>query len=125
MIIFKHSGNFKRAENFLTGAQKLNIQHILEMYARQGVLVLASATPQDTGLTANSWDYDIKVTKNGYSINWTNSNENEGIPIAILIQYGHGTSAGAFIEGRDFINPAIKPVLDAIAESLWKEISKL
>ena len=123
-IIFKHKGNFERTTKFLTSAQKLNVRNILELYAKQGVAALSKATPKDTGLTSTSWDYYISVTRVGYSVNWTNSNENNGVPVAILIQYGH-VANGAFVQGRDFINPAIKPILDKIAQDLWKEVSAL
>ena len=125
MIIFKQRGNFNNIERFFSKSQKINLRSILQRYAMEGVSALASATPKDTGLTANSWDYEITSSGQSYSIAWTNSNVNDGVPIAILIQYGHGTNHGGYVEGRDFINPAIGPILDKIAENLWKEVSNL
>ena len=124
-IRFKHSGNFNNTERFFYNVRNMSIRPILEVYAHQGVLDLASATPKDTGLTANSWGYEINNTRNGCSITWTNTNVVNGIPIVILIQYGHGTRGGAYVKGRDFINPAIRPILDKIAEKIWMEVSKL
>lgn len=125
MIKFRHFGNFKRTEKLLDNATKINFLNILESYGNEGVLALSSSTPKDTGITADSWGYEVKNGKKGYTISWTNSSENKGIPIVILIQYGHGTGNGAYVQGRDFINPAITPVLDKIAEKLWEEVAKL
>lgn len=125
MISFKHKGNFKKTDKLLTGALKINVLNILHKYAKQGIIALSTATPKDTGITANSWDYIIKLKPNGYSISWTNSNTVNGIPIVILLQYGHGTGTGGYVEGRDFINPAIKPVMDKIADDIFEEVRKL
>lgn len=125
MIKFKHKGNFKKTERLLTGALRVNVLAILHKYAKQGIIALSGATPKDTGITANSWDYFIKLSPKGYSISWTNSNTVNGIPIVILLQYGHGTGNGGYVEGRDFINPAIKPALDKIANDIFEEVRKL
>jgi len=125
MISFKHKGNFKKTDKLLTGALKINVLNILHKYAKQGIIALSTATPKDTGITANSWDYIIKLKDHGYSISWTNSNTVNGIPIVILLQYGHGTGTGGYVEGRDFINPAIKPVMDKIADDIFEEVRKL
>jgi len=125
MIIFKHTGNFNNTEKFFAGSRNVKVRNVLETYARQGVSALARATPKDTGLTSDSWGYEISVTRTGYSITWTNSNIVNGVPIVILLQYGHGTRNGGYVEGRNFINPAIKPVFDDIAENLWKEVINL
>lgn len=125
MITFKHRGNFNKTSKLLTGALKINVLNILHKYAKRGVVALGTATPKDTGLTANLWDYSIKLKPNGYSITWTNSNTVNGIPIVILLQYGHGTGTGGYVEGRDFINPAIKPVMDKIADDIFEEVKKL
>lgn len=125
MIIFKHKGNFKNIESFFKNVSKLQLRNILTKYAKQGVAALAINTPKDTGLTANSWDYEIKINNRGYSINWINSNIVDGVPIAIILQYGHGTGNGGYVEGRDYINPAIKPIMDKLAEDLWKEVSRI
>lgn len=123
MIVIKQSGSFKNTERFLTRASNLNIRSILDMYGREGVMALASATPVDTGLTAQSWGYEVHVSKNTYSITWTNSNVVNGVPVAIVLQYGHATKNGGYVQGRDYINPAIKPIFDKIAEQVWKEVT--
>jgi hypothetical protein len=125
MITFKHSGNFNNTEKLFANSKKLDVKRILERYGREGVSALSIATPKDTGETANSWDYEIAIGKGSYTISWTNSNINDGVPIVILIQYGHGTNGGGYVEGRDFINPAIGPIFDKIADNLWKEVSNL
>jgi hypothetical protein len=121
LIRFKHSGSFDNTEKFLK--RKIDYRNILARYGNEGVVALRSNTPQDSGLTADSWNYEVLVRRNGYSITWTNSNLVDGIPVAILIQYGHGTRNGTFVQGRDFINPAMRPIFDRIAENLWKEVS--
>lgn len=123
MIVIKQSGDFKNLEKFLKKASKMDFFQNLERYAREGVSALASATPVDSGETAASWDYEIRTTKNQVSIYWKNSNVNNGIPIAVLIQYGHGTKNGGYVLGRDYINPAIRPIFDKIADSVWKEVT--
>ena len=123
MIVIKQSGSFKNTERFLSRESKLNVRNVLERYGKQGVAALASATPVDSGLTANSWGYEVHVSKNSYSIVWTNSNIVNGVPIAILLQYGHATKNGGYVQGRDYINPAIRPIFDRIAEELWKEVT--
>ena len=125
MVVFTHKGNFKNTERFLKGAPKIKYKHILEKYAKEGVNALSSATPVDSSITANSWDYEIKIAKGSYSITWTNSNIVDGVPIAIILQYGHGTGTGGYVQGRDYINPAIQPIFDKISESLWREVSRL
>ncbi len=124
MIKFTHSGSFKNTEDFFQKVKKNpSYQTILDKYGRSGIDALQSATPTDSGLTRDSWGYEINKTRSGFSITWTNSNLKEGVPIAILIQYGHGTKSGSFVQGRDFINPAMKPIFDKLAEDLWKEVS--
>ena len=125
MVRITHKGNFNNTERFLKGAPKINYRKILQKYAEEGVKALASATPVDSGITANSWDYELKVGKGFYSISWTNSNVVDGVPIAIILQYGHGTGTGGYVQGRDYINPALKPIFDKISESLWQEVSRL
>ncbi len=124
MVEFKHRGNFNNTEKFLNNAKKVNLKSILESYGQKGVQALASATPTDSGLTANSWGYDVKINKGSISLTWTNSNTVNGIPIVILIQHGHGTKNGGFVQGRDFINPAIQPIFDKLSEAVWKEVTK-
>lgn len=122
MIIFRQRGDFANTERFFKMAKRNNYRAILQKYAAQGVTALVSATPQDSGLTADSWNYEITISRSGYRISWTNSNVKEGVPIAILIQYGHGTKSGVFVPGRDYINPAMRPIFEQLSENLWKEI---
>ena len=122
MVIVKQKGDFSKTEKFLNSISKKLYYRNLQKYAEQGVAALASATPIDSGTTANSWDYEIRQTKNSVSIYWTNSNVNKGVPIAIIIQYGHGTRNGGYVQGRDYINPAMRPIFDKIAENVWKEV---
>ena len=125
MVRITHKGNFNNTERFLKGATKIKYRRILEKYAKEGVKALASATPVDSGITSNCWDYELKVGQGFYSISWTNSNVVDGVPIAIILQYGHGTGTGGYVQGRDYINPAIQPIFDKISESLWREVSSL
>ena len=124
VISFKHRGNFKNTEQFLSNAQKANLKAILSAYGAEGVRALAAATPRDSGNTAGAWDYEIRINQASVCINWTNSNVNQGIPIAILIQYGHATGTGGYVQGRDYINPAMQPVFDKIANDVWKEVAQ-
>lgn len=123
MITFTHKGNFSRVNRFFEKALNAVKLGELDKYGRQGVDALASATPRDTGRTAESWKYEITRSNGSATITWFNTNENKGVNIAIILQYGHGTRNGGFVRGRDYINPAIQPVFDQIAESAWKEIS--
>ena len=126
MITFKHKGDFSKTTSFLQNAKRAaDVKAILERFGRAGVAALASATPVDTGLTANSWHYEITSTNGSATINFNNSNIQNGVPIAIILQYGHGTRNGGWVEGRDYINPAIQPIFDEIAETAWKEVTKL
>lgn len=124
MIKFRQKGDFSNLTRFLERAK--NLVHIsdLDRYGREGVAALASATPVDTGKTAASWYYDIKINKESASITFNNSNIQNGVPIAIILQYGHGTRNGGWVEGRDYINPVIQPIFDKIAEEAWKEVTK-
>jgi hypothetical protein len=123
-IVIKHKGNFDKIEKFLKRASKSDYLHILEKYGREGVSALSSATPVDTGKTANSWGYEIQRFKGSAIISWTNSNVVNGVPIAIILQYGHGTQNGGYVLGRDYINPAIKPIFDKMAEDVWREVTR-
>ena len=125
MIKFKYTGNFNKAESFLSNISKKDFSGVFEKYGREGVQALSNATPIYSGETSNAWDYEIVKKKNSIKIFWTNSNIVDGIPVAILLQYGHGTRSGTFVEGRNFINPAITPIFDKIAENLWKEVNSL
>lgn len=117
-------GDFKKTTSFLKRIQKLDFQSLLEKYAEEGVQALSSATPVVTGKTAASWEYDIVKESNQISIYWTNTNENNGVRIAVILEYGHGTGWGGFVQGRHYIEPAIRPVFDKIAEAAWKEVTK-
>lgn len=125
MIRFNEKGDFSKTINYLNNLRKRQYYSILEKYAKEGVEVLRLNTPIDTGLTSESWDYKIVVTKKGFSIEWTNSNVVDGVPVAILLQYGHATRSGNFIEGEDFINPAIRPIFEKISESIRKEVLRV
>ena len=125
MIKFRHKGDFSNLTKFLEKAKEAVRLGNLDKYGREGVAALASATPVDSGLTANSWYYEI-VNKDGRAmISFCNSNIQNGIPIAIILQYGHGTGTGGWVEGRDYINPAIRPIFDKIANEAWREVTKL
>lgn len=124
MISFRQKGDFSKLTRFLERAKNLVHLSDLDRYGREGVAALASATPVDTGKTAASWYYDIKINKESASITFNNSNIQNGVPIAIILQYGHGTKNGGWVEGRDYINPVIQPIFDKIAEEAWKEVTK-
>ena len=117
-----HKGNFNKTEEFLKKAKKGDFYKNLEKYAQIGVEALRSSTPIDSGTTANSWGYEIINDGGRTGIAWTNTNTNQGENIAILLQYGHGTGTGGYVHGRDYINPAMQPVFDQIAEDVWKEV---
>ena len=125
MITFRHKGNFNKLTVFLEKVDRTARLKDLDKYGREGVAALASATPVDTGLTASSWYYEIKRQNGVVALNFCNSNVNNGIPIAIILQYGHGTRNGGWVEGRDYINPAIQPIFDRIANDAWREVTKL
>lgn len=124
-ISFEHKGDLSKTEKFLNDLKNRAFYKNLDRYAKIGVTALSEATPIDSGKTALSWDYSIKVDKNSASITWVNSNVNDGQNIAILIQYGHGTGTGGYVRGVDYINPAMKPVFEEIANAIWKEVTKL
>lgn len=122
MISFKQKGNFERTERSLEKLKRRDYIKHLDKYGAYGVQVLSAATPIDTGETRSSWSYSITSTKNGLSLSWNNSNVAGSVPVVILLQYGHGTPSGVYVQGRDFINPSIRPVMDQIAKELWKEV---
>ena len=124
-VNFTHKGNFNNLEHFLTrtiGIKSL-VKPILEKYARRGVEVLRENTPKDSGKTADSWSYEIIEDEKGYRIVWLNSNINDGVSIAILLQYGHATGTGGYVEGIDYINPAIQKIFKGLADAAWKEVT--
>ena len=125
MIGFLVRGDFSKATRYfekVKGAIKLSD---FDKYGREGVAALSSATPVDSGLTAASWSYKIARTGSSITITFHNSNINNGVPIAIILQYGHGTGTGGWVEGRDYINPAIQPIFDKIVKDAWEEVTKL
>ncbi len=122
MVTFRHKGNFDKTFNFFKKAQKFSIDDILNHYGREGVVALNLATPVNTGTTALSWDYEIHKSSTTSKIVWTNSNIVSGVVIAVILQYGHGTGTGGYVTGIDYINPALKPIFDSIAEKAWKEV---
>lgn len=125
MIVFRQKGDFSKATRFFERAREAIKLGMLDKYGRAGVDALSSATPVDSGLTASSWSYKIVQGRGVATIEFHNSNFNEGVPIAIILQYGHGTGTGGWVEGRDYINPAIQPVFNKIVEDAWKEVTKL
>lgn len=125
MITFRQKGDFSKLTSFLEKAKNAIKLGDLDKYGREGVAALASATPKDSGLTANSWYYTIENRNGSAVISFNNSNIQNGVPIAIILQYGHGTGTGGWVEGRDYINPAIQPIFDRIAENAWREVTKL
>lgn len=124
MITFRQHGDFANLTKFLEGASKSFDIRILDKYGQAGVNALSSATPVDSGKTANSWYYKIENRKGSIAIVFCNSNIQNGVPIAIILQYGHGTGTGGWVEGRDYINPAIQPIFDEIANHAWKEVTR-
>ena len=122
MIVIRERGSFQKTERYLKGLRRRPLRPILERYAKEGMAVLAAATPVDSGVTAASWGYEISVTKSGFSVAWTNDNVVKGVPIAIILQYGHATGTGGFVQGQDYINPSIRPVIDKMTEALWREV---
>ena len=122
MITIESSGSFDRTDKFLMRLRRLSIRDVLNSFGAEGTAALSAATPQDTGKTALSWYHEVSKTKNGWQITWNNSHVNQGVPIAIILQYGHGTGTGGYVQGRDYINPAIRPVFDKIANKAWQEV---
>ena len=125
MITFRQKGDFSKLTRFLEKAKEAVRLGDLDKYGREGVAALASATPVDTGLTANSWYYKIEHKDGTATISFFNSNVQNGVPIAIILQYGHGTGTGGWVQGRDYINPAIQPICDKIVTEAWREVTKL
>ena len=124
-VSFTTSGSFNKAQTFLMTMQNIDsdIRRFCESAGQRGVAALAAATPVDSGLTAASWGYEIESTGESTTITWTNSSSNNGVNIAIILQYGHGTGTGGWVSGRDYIMPAIKPIFDSIADDVWKKVT--
>lgn len=125
MISFRQQGDFSKLTRYLERAKEAVHISNLDKFGQEGVAALASATPVDSGQTANSWYYEIEHKRGSSTITFKNSNIQNGVPIAILLQYGHATRNGGWVQGRDYINPAIRPIFDKIADSAWKEVTKL
>lgn len=123
MITVKASGSFSKIEAFLSKMSKDTLFSMLHRYGQVGVDALKRATPIDSGMTRDHWSYTVEQTKGRHSITWHNDNTANGVPIAILLQYGHGTGTGGYVQGRDYINPAIRPIFDRIAEEVWKGVT--
>lgn len=124
-IRFRQKGDFRKTENFLKNLKNKRFLQKLDRYGQMGVEALSAATPVDSGTTASSWYYKITQTDYMTTVTWTNSNVNKGVNIAIILQYGHTTGTGGYVEGRDYINPAMKPIFDELAEKMWKEVEAL
>lgn len=122
MIKITSKGDFSKTFKFLNKMQNFKVEQILQKYGSKGVTALSSATPVDSGLTANSWTYVVEVRGESATIHWMNTNVNKGVNIAVILQYGHGTGTGGYVQGRDYINPAMRPIFDQIAEEAWKEV---
>jgi hypothetical protein len=125
LIRFKQKGDFKNLESFLNKASKFDMRTFLDRYGREGVEAQRSNTPIDSGLTASSWDYYIDTNKRTSKIVWTNTHNISGVNIAIILQYGHATKNGGYVQGQDYINPAIRPIMDKIADDVWREVCRL
>lgn len=125
MIKFKQKGDFSKLTKFLEKTKEAVKLEDLDRFGKAGVSALASATPVETGSTANSWYYKIERDNGSTTISFHNSNIQNGVPIAIILQYGHGTRNGGWVQGRDYINPAIQPIFDQIANEAWKEVTEL
>ena len=125
MISFRQKGDFSKLTSFLEKAKESVKIGDLDKYGREGVAALSSATPIDSGKTANSWSYEITNKNGSVTISFNNPNIQNGVPIAIILQYGHGTKNGGWVQGRDYINPAIQPVFDEIVDKAWREVTKL
>ena len=125
MITFRQKGDFSKLTNYLEKAKEAVKLGDLDKYGREGIAALSSATPVDTGKTASQWYYKIERKSNSVSITYCNSNVQNGVNIAIILQLGHGTGTGGWVEGRDYINPAIQPIFDRLAKDAWEEVTKL
>lgn len=123
MITFTVSGDYKKTYSFLAGVRRINIKTILDANGKRGVTALSRATPVSSGLVAHSWTYSVTVKNGSYELVWNNTDIENGYPVAIMIQYGHGTGTGGYIQGQDYINPAIRPIFDDIANKVWKAVT--
>ena len=124
MITVESKGNFDNTEKLLKRIKSRDYLKVLDKFGQQGVTALSGATPTRSGKTASSWDYEVLVSGGGVTLQWTNSNINNGVSIAIILQYGHGTRNGGYVVGRDYINPAMRPLFDKMADEAWKAVIK-
>jgi hypothetical protein len=122
MISLQSSGSFKKTESYLSRLLKNDIKTQLQRFGQEGVTALSQATPKDSGKAASSWSYSVEKTRTGYELSWSNDNVENGARVVLLIQYGHGTNGGGYVAGRDFINPALKPIFDKIEREVWKVV---
>lgn len=123
MISFVSTRSGKRTEDFLRRLKNADIYKSLDAEAQKGVSALASAVPKDSGLAADSWDYEIEISRSSATIKWLNTDIENGFPVAIMLQYGHGTGTGGYVQGQDYINPAMRPIFDSIADQVWKAVT--
>lgn len=122
-VTFTSSGSFDNMDRFLAKMKNANFRSAVEAEAEKGRVALANATPRDSGITASSWSYKIDQNRGGLTITWTNSQMAGGVPLAVLLQYGHATGTGGYVQGRDFINPTMQPIFDRIADNIWKAVT--
>lgn len=125
MITIRQKGSFNRTERYLRRLKEAELFATLNKFGSMGVVALSSATPVDSGITAGSWSYTIVQRRGYYSIRWHNSHDVDGTPLAVLLQYGHGTRNGGYVQGRDYIMPAMRPVFDKIAAEAWREVARI
>ena len=123
MLSFESRGNFNNTERFLKKMSRVEIAAALKSLAQEGVRALSAATPRDSGLAASSWGFEITRSRTTSSITWTNSDVENGFPVAIMLQYGHATGTGGWVKGYDYINPAMRPIFDKIADEAWKVVT--
>lgn len=124
IVSVRHKGSFKNTDNFFNRALKLDYRNILKRYGKLGVEALKSATPINTGKTADSWSYQITEKTGAIQISWNNDNTNNGVNIVVLLVYGHGLANGGYVEGNDFVHPSIKPIMEKLAADAWEEVTK-
>lgn len=122
-ISFRSSGSTSNMESFLHSMQRMDIRQLVEPYAQEGVAALRAATPVDSGLAASSWGYEITGDRDTVTIKWTNTDVENGFPVVVMLQHGYGTGTGGYVQGRDFINPAVRPIFDKIAEGVWRVVT--
>lgn len=124
MVSLVSKGDFKNIKRFLYRMSDWTAKLVLESYGRKGVDALAAATPIRSGKTAASWDYKVSGGNGSWEIEWVNSNVNEGVNVALILQYGHGTGTGGYVTGIDYVNPALRPVFESFIEEIWREVTK-